>query len=200
MKLKQYGFLFFVIGMFLGSCVHSQKVSNIPEAIEDVDDKLYVNTLAANTKSNRQYEGFYQLFQVHVTRLTSEVQNMVLQRKAHFYQWSRQQYLQEKQTDLKLRSTDAQFFLQFFTPDIIYDDLNKPRTIWRLYLEWNGQRFEGTVKKLIAKPIEIQTLYPSFDRFSTPYMVTFQVPMNAVEQSSARVVLTSTIGQAEFVF
>ncbi len=200
MTLKKYAFIIFFAGMFLGSCSTSQKISNIPESIDDVDEKVYVKTLMDNTRSARKYEGFYQLFQVHVTRLTSEVQNMVIQRKGYYYQWSRQQYLQEKQNDMKLRSTDAQFFLQFFTPDIIYDDLNKPKTIWRLYLDWNGQRFEGTVKKVLAKPIEIQSLYPSFDRFSTPYMVTFQVPMNVIEQGTARVLLTSSIGQAEFNF
>ena len=199
MRLKQQAILLFV-GLFLGSCSHSQKIANLPESIEDVDQKVYSDTLVANTRSARKYEGFYQLFQVHVTRLTSEVQGMVLQRKGHYYQWSRQQYLQEKQNDLKTRSTEAQFFIQFFTPDVLYDDLNKPKTIWRLYLEWNGQRYEGTVKKVIAKPVEIQSLYPTFDRFSTPYMVTFQIPMNAVEQSGSRVLLTSSIGQAEFVF
>lgn len=200
MTLKKYAVGFFIMGMFLGSCVHSKKVENMPESVEDVNVAEYTKVLAANTKSSRQYEGFYQLFQVHVTRLNSDVQNLLIQRKAFFYQWSRQQYLQEKQNDLKLRSTEAQFFVQFFTPDIIYDDLNKPKTIWRLYLEWNGQRFEGQVKRISAKPIELQSLYPGFDRFSTPYMVTFQVPMNAVEQSNSRVLLTSSIGQAEFVF
>lgn len=200
MTLKRYAFTFFIMGMFLGSCIHSQKVETLPDSVTDVNEAEYIKVLNANTRSNRQYEGFYQLFQVNVTRLTSEVQNLLLQRKGFFYQWSRQQFLQEKQNDLKARSTEAQFFVQFFTPDVLYDDLNKPKTIWRLYLEWNGQRFEGQVKKINAKPIEIQSLYPSYDRFSTPYMVTFQVPMNAVEQSNARVVLTSSIGQAEFLY
>lgn len=200
MTLKAYAVLIFVGAMIVGGCSTTPKVSNLPDSIEDVNESSYLKNLTDNTRSSRKYEGFYQLFQVHVTRLTSQVQDMVLQRKGHYYQWSRQQYLQEKQADMKLRSTEAQFFLQFFTPDVIYDDLNKPRTIWRVYLEWNGQRYEGTVKKVIAKPVEIQALYPSFDRFSTPYMVTFQVPMNAVEQSPARVVLTSSIGQAEFLY
>jgi hypothetical protein len=94
----------------------------------------------------------------------------------------------------------AKFLLRFYTPERDYDDLDKPKTIWKTYLDYGGSRFEGKVTKIKDKLVELQTLYPNMDRFSTAYEITFNVPMTTVEQGTSKVTLTSSLGTAEFSF
>jgi hypothetical protein len=62
-------------------------------------------------------------------------------------------------------------------------------------------RIEGKVRKMSEKPVELQQLYPHLkERFSTPYEISFNVPMTNVETAKVKVVLTSSLGQAEFKF
>ena len=70
----------------------------------------------------------------------------------------------------------------------------------KVYLEYQGSRFEGKVKKMAEKFVEIQTIFPHIDRFSTPYEITFNVPMTTLETGPAKVVLASSLGTAEFKF
>ncbi len=90
--------------------------------------------------------------------------------------------------------------MRFFSPDHEYDDLHKGKTIWKVYLDFGGSRFEGKVKKMSDKYVELQNIFPHLDRFSTPYEITFNVPMSTIEGGPSKVTLTSSLGSAEFKF
>ncbi len=160
----------------------------------------YLSLLRKNTSRADKYSGFYQTFQADVTILTTEVQSSVLRQKAHFLQWDQKQYQQEREKSLQESNAYAKFFMRFYSPERDYDDLHKGKTIWKVFLEYSGTRFEGKVAKLSDKLIEVKTLFPNMDRFSTPYEITFNVPMTTIEQGTSKLILTSSLGSAEFSF
>jgi hypothetical protein len=191
-------FLIPLLLLFTASCVQNPVVSSSP--VEPLTQTDYNRLLAKNTRKSNQYSGFYQTFQADATLLTTELVTAQLKERAHFQMWDQHQYQTEREKALQEASAYSKVFLRFFTPEHDYDDLAKPKTIWKVYLDFNGNRFEGKVKKLSDKFVEVQTLYPNFDRFSTPYEVTFNVPMTTVEAGACKVVLTSSLGSAEFSF
>jgi len=135
-----------------------------------------------------------------VTILNSEVQTAALRQRSAYMQWDSKTYSLEREKVQQDATAYAKFFLRFYSPDHEYDDLHKGKTIWKVYLDVSGQRFEGKVKKMTEKQIELQTIFPHFDRFSTPYEITFNVPMTTVENTSSKVTLTGSLGTGEFGF
>lgn len=172
----------------------------VPSPVEPLSPTEYGQLMAKHTKRTNQYSGFYQTFQMDATLRTTEVLTAELRQRAHFLQWDQRQFQQEREKALQDASAYAKVFLRFFTPDRDYDDLGRPKTIWKFYLDFGGNRFEGKAKKVTEKLIEVQTLYPHFDRFSTPYEITFNVPMTTIEKGDAKLIITSSLGTAEFVF
>lgn len=184
----------------LAACQCTQAPLRIESPVEPMPQGEYSAMISQHTQGTNQYSGFYQTFQADVTILTTEVESALIRQRASFKGWDQKQYQLEREKTVQEASAYSKFFLRFFTPDHDYDDLNKPKTIWKIYLEFGGSRFEGQIKKMANKVVEIQSLYPYMDRFSTPYEVTFNVPMTTVEQGAAKVILTSSLGTAEFNF
>lgn len=182
----------------LAACAQNPVVSSSP--VEPLSQTAYNEMIDKHTRSTSQYSGFYQTFQMSATLRTTEVLTAEMRQRAHFMQWDQRQFQQEREKALQEASAYSKVFLRFFVPDHDYDDLGKPKTIWRFYLDYNGNRFEGKAKKMTDKFVEIQTLYPYFDRFSTPYEITFNVPMTTIEKGDVKVTVTSSLGAAEFNF
>lgn len=180
----------------LSSCVQAP----VNTAVEPLSTTDYTALIERNTQRTNQYNGFHQTFQADATLLTTEVQTATLKQRAAYLQWDRTQYQTEREKVVQDASAYAKVFLRFYVAERDYDDLSKPKTIWKAYLEVNGTRLEGKIKKMTEKLVEIQTLYPNFDRFSTPYEITFNVPMATAEQTGAKFTLTSSLGTAEFTF
>ncbi|MBX3021719.1 MAG: hypothetical protein KF799_08600 [Bdellovibrionales bacterium] len=191
----------FFLCLFLIVSACATKPTNNPGGIEALSRREYRTLVDKNTRQANQYAGFYQTFQADATLLTTELQTAQLKERAQFMQWDQTTYNNEREKALQESSAYAKVFLRFFAPEREYDDLSKGvKSIWKVYMDFNGNRFEGKVRKMNDKLIEMQTLYPHLDGFSTPYEVTFNVPMTTVEQGKAKVTLTSSLGAAEFVF
>ncbi len=190
--------LLLVLFIFLTGCAHQPTVG--PNQVQPMSESDYVALMRKHTSRADKYSGFYQTFQADVTILTTEVQSSVLRQKAHFMQWDQKQYQQEREKSLQESNAYAKFFMRFYSPERDYDDLHKGKTIWKVFLEYSGNRFEGKVARASDKMIEVKTLYPNMDRFSTPYELTFNVPMTTIEQGASKIILTSSLGSAEFSF
>ncbi len=180
------------------SCAH--RPPPIPNGVVPLSTEEYSSVLRKHTTKTNQYAGLNQTFQADMTMQTSEVQTAALKQKAYFLQWDERNYQREREKMLQENSAYAKFFMRFYSPERDYDDLHKGKTIWRVYLDFNGQRVEGKVKKIFDKFVEIQTIYPHFDRFSTPYEISFDVPMSTIEKTNCKVTMTSSLGAADFVF
>lgn len=185
--------------LWLASCV--SKPALAPNGVEPLPPDEYQALISKNTRATNQYAGFYQTFQAEVTLLTTEVQTATLKQRASFLQWDQAQYQTEREKALQEASAYSKAFIRFFAPERDYDDLSKgAKSIWKVYLEYGGNRFEGKVRKMTEKMVELQSLFPHYDRFSTPYEVSFNVPMTTVESGPCKIVMTSSLGTAEFSF
>ena len=182
----------------LAGCATTQ--SSDINVVQGISGSEYESLIKKHTTRTNQYSGFYQTFQADMTILTTEVQTAALKQRGHFLQWDQRQYQSERDKMVQEAAAYSKFFLRFFSPDREYDDLNKGKTIWKVYLDYGGSRFEGKVKKLADKYVELQTIYPYLDRFSSPYEIQFNVPMTTVEGGDCKVTLTSSLGTAEFHF
>lgn len=160
----------------------------------------YDNVIHTNTRAQKVYAGFHQSFEANITAHTREVTQAVLNQQAEFRGWDDQTLQLELQKANDQRLNQSLFFLRFFVPESDYDDLHKPNSIWKIYLTVDGQRFQGKVKKDFSKLVEIQTIYPFFDRFSTAYEVTFPIGRPSLEGRNYTILLTSSLGKAEFNF
>lgn len=185
--------------LLIGLGCTSAPVNN-SNVVQGIPLSEYTSVIRKNTSKTNQYSGFYQTFQADMTILNTEVITAGLRQRGHFMQWDQRQYQTERDKALQDASAFSKFFMRFYAPEKDYDDLHKGKTIWKVYLDYSGSRFEGKVRKMSEKLVELQTLYPQMDRFSTPYEITFNVPMSTIERGGAKVILTSSLGSAEFVF
>jgi hypothetical protein len=85
-------------------------------------------------------------------------------------------------------------------PSVRLNDLHKGASIWKIYLEANGQRYEGKASRRNGKLEDIQASFPYHNRWSVPYEVVFKVPLTAVEQGTVRFILTSSQGTSKFEY
>ncbi len=160
----------------------------------------YDTIVKENTRSANKYSGLYQTFQASSTLLNTEMQTAALKLRGEYSGWDAPTAQKERDRVFQEMSNSTKIFLRFYSPESENDDLHKPTTIWKAYLEHEGRRILGKVKKLTLKFVELQMLYPHMDRFSSPYEITFPVPTTAVEGSEVIVHLTSSLGATEFTF
>lgn len=170
-----------------------------PTVVQNVPNYKYLPLYKRFTETKKEYSGFHNTFEARMTFLHSELNLLRLRRKGHYLRWGLDRFQKERESLMQEMSTEAKAFLLFYTPEVEYDDLNKPNTIWKLYLEFDGQRYEGKVKKAKDKRIELQNQFPDVDPFSTSYFVTFPLPTTVVEDQAFTIVLTSSVGTAKYI-
>jgi hypothetical protein len=185
--------LFFIgLAFIFTSCTSSPKRAG---------ELTHAQLIEQNTQSADKYNGFYQTFRASLTMLTPEVISSNLQERAKFLKWPDDEYQRQREKALQESATQAKFFLKFFTPEQDYDDLSHGNSsMWRIFLEYSGRRFEAKITKVKKNLSELGALYPHFDRFSTPYEVVFPVSMTDLVRYDSKVIITSSLGQAEFDF
>ena len=184
--------------LLLNAC--AQNPVNSPPPVEALPAREYAQVLKKNTRKTNQYAGFHQTFQADVTRLDAEMITAILRQKAQFFEWDQRRYQAERDKAIQEGAAFAKFFVRFYAAEREYDDLDRPKSIWKVYLDYAGNRFEGKIHKMGDKLIEVQSLFPNMDRFSSPYEITFNIPMSTLEQGESKVTLTSSLGTAEFDF
>jgi hypothetical protein len=163
-------------------------------------DKEYEKAMSGKTRWERRYDGFYQVYEAYATLIDSDVQSLVLQRRSDVYQWNQDLAQKEREKMFQENSNITKFVLVLFTPRARLNDLNTKNTIWKVILEVNGQRFDGESKRLQGPHEAISSVYPTHNRFTTAYEITFKTPMSAVEKMSPKFVLTSSLGTSTFQY
>ncbi len=193
-------FLVIASVVFVAACTSTPPVVDENKSVSAMSDAEYAALLQKKTVHDRKYEGFYQIFEASALLLNLEVQDILLTRQIHFNQWVPEKIRTEREKTNQLNATQTRVILSFFSPDFQYDDLAKTNSVWHLYLEVGTARYEAKVKKVSSKLVEVKTLYPFHNRFSTPYELTFMVPVAQVEQNPVSLTLTSTLGSSTMKF
>lgn len=152
------------------------------------------------TRTTSQYDGFNQTFRAGATLLTTELQTAALARRADFQQWDSNRMQQERDRTFQEASATSKVFIRYYTPVNDYDDLHLPKSIWKIYLEVDGKRYDAQISKSKEKLIELMNLYPDYDRFSTGYEAEFKIPTSALSGHTVKMIMSSSFGKAEFSF
>ncbi len=187
-----------ILTFLLTACASTYEVTPAGRTLRTADE--YTEILQKNSDKLRTYSGFYNILDVEAVVINSLVAQAYLEHNARLYQWTDARYSEEK-TKLEQRlSRQSEFFMSFFTPERKNDDLYKPDTMWRIFLDVDGRRFEGKATRVKLPLAEIQAAYPFHNRFATPYLITFQVPMLSIEKKEMKLTLTGAVGSGSLTF
>jgi len=189
--------LSFVI-FFLTACSTPRPLG--PEVGPRLDSSDYAKTIHRNTKFEKKYDGFYQLYEAHLTFVDSEVQTAILQKKSDVYLWNAETAQKEREKMFQENSNSSHFILIFYTPRPRLNELHRKNSIWEIFIEVNGQRYPADVKRVQGPFEHTAAIYPDHNRFTTAYELVFKVPLGAIEKNKPKVVIASTLGRSEFEF
>ncbi len=185
-------FLFTVSG-----CVSGYTNPNLPNLRPESE---YVQALEDYSAKKQVYDGLYATIEFSATLLNSKVSRLQLDQYARIYQWS-EDYYKTRQSEVETAmSKQTDIHLGFFVPERKHDDLHKAKTLWRIFLDVGGKRYEGKAEKIKTISADIQSLYPYHSRFYTPYRLTFPVPTSVAESADAKLTLTGPVGSTSVEF
>jgi len=182
----------------LGGCSSAPKQDGA--AGPRVSEATYESLINKNTRHHVEYDGFYNKFELSTTFLNSDVQTTILQKRSDTLGWDNATAQKERERLFQENSTQVKFFMSFFSPTPRLNDLHKGSSIWKIYLEVEGKRYEGKVTKYKGKLEDIQAIYPYHTRWAMPFEVVFLVPLSGVENHSPVFMITSTQGSAKLQF
>lgn len=165
-----------------------------------ISQTQYENILNLNSEQIETYSGFYNTINMSATLLRTEVAVAQLKQQARLYQWDNSKYQEEFSKRKASLQSHSEVFVSLYTPERKHDDLHKNQTLWKIFLDVGGKRYEGKVKKIKLLTTEVQSLYPYYNRFSSPYTVTFPVSTSSLENQEVKFTLTGSVGSAVVAF
>lgn len=171
-----------------------------PEGITVISAAEYERIVEQNTQNTEKYQGLYNTLNVTGTFLTTKMAQAQLEQSARLYLWNKEKFEKESRERMGTLEQKTQFFVSFFTPERKNDNLSKSKSIWKVFLDVGGKRYEGKVEKIKQLTAEIQSHYPYHTRWNTPYVITFDIPVRTVESLPADLTLTGSVDQAILKF
>lgn len=185
------------LALLLSACASQ---TTAPTAAPALSADAYLDVIEKHSDKVRRYSGFYNTLDVEATAINSTVAQAQLSRQADLLQWDEKRIGEEKGKFENRLNKEAEFFFSFFTPERKNDDLFKPNSMWKIFLDVDGRRYEGKATKIKLQLVEIQALYPYHNRFYTPYTVTFPVPMRSIESKPLKVTITGSVDSGTLQF
>ena len=166
-----------------------------PEPTEQY--KLLIEKYSAG---DSEYTGFYNNFEYKALLQNSVVRGAIFRKQASYYQWDAGKAALEREKMQKELNEDTRIFMSFFTPERQNDNLMNSKSIWRIYLDVGGHRYEGKIKRLRNLTAELQALYPFHTRWTSPYEVTFPIATPAIETQTSTYTVTGPLGTRVVTF
>jgi hypothetical protein len=165
-----------------------------------IEESDFEKTLDRATVKNKSYDGMQETTEFAATLINSEVREAQLKKQAMVFQWSESEFSSEKEKKVKDAGSQTEVFMSFFSPEKAHEDLARSKTLWKVYLESDGRRYEGKAEKIKLLTSEIQNLFPEHSRFATPYKVIFPVALATVEPKKSMLTVTGPVGTASLEF
>jgi hypothetical protein len=163
---------------------------SVPESTEAY--KLLIDRYSAG---DSEYTGFYNTFEYKALILNTAVRGAMFRKQMAYYQWDAAKTAAEREKMHKELDEETRVFMSFFTPDRQNDNLmNTTKSIWKVYLDVGGHRYEGKIKRLRTLIAELQALYPFHTRWTSPYEISFPVSTHAIETQKATYTVTGPLG------
>lgn len=144
------------------------------------------------------YSGWTNIFHYSATLITKDIYAEQIEFQAKVYKWSQDEIISQRRKMLEDLGNQSKLFVSFFTPEIQYNDLHEPKSIWRVYLVVNGNRYLGKVRKNSQAYPRLKSIYPLHSPWSKAYNVSFAVPYESLERANAiELVITGDLGLSE---
>lgn len=189
--------LLFILPALLAACVTPlRNQAGVPE----ISSSDFQSLIEKKSRKLEVYDGLYNILTVQATWLDSQVTDASLSQMARIAQWSEQIYREERAKKIAKNTDTTEFFVSIYTPERRHSDLSKSKNLWKIFLEVDGQRYEGKATKVKQLLTEIQALYPYHNRWSTPYVISFSVPTATLENKPATLTLTGAVGAAQLKY
>ena len=171
-----------------------------PIGVDTISQAEYEKRIEPYTKRIEKYQGIANVLNFSATLLNSKVVQAQLMQRSRLYQWDSTTFNAEiGKMNTELDKT-TQVFISFYTPERKHDDLNKNQTLWKIFLDADGRRWEGKAVKIKLLTNEVQGVYPDHSRFATPYLITFPVSTKLIESYPIKLTLTGTVTSASVDF
>ena len=183
-----------IILLTLGCTTPGERPSSENESPVPKPPVAYEQKVEMYSAGEAEYAGFYNTFSYKATLLNNDVRTASLDRQASYYQWDADKISLERAKMQQELASYTAVFISFYTPERINDNLSDEKSIWKVYLDVGGRRYQGEVKRQRTLLAELQALYPYHTRWNTPYQIQFSVPTNAVETQTSVVTVTGPLG------
>lgn len=171
-----------------------------PEGVPEVTIANYEKAVVDKTQKIEIYDGLYNKLTVQSTWVDSLLTEYGLSHSARLSQWNEVKYRDERSKRVGKNAEATEFFVSFYAPERKHTDLSSGKTIWKIFLDVNGQRYEGKATKIKSLLSEVQALYPYHNRWSVPYSISFPIATSLVEGKPAKLIFTGAVGSAELNF
>ena len=195
--MKYFVLLFFCLGII--SCSTSNKNKYQGDA-PDLSEREYNKLLDQFSRSEEKYDGFDNLYNLTATMLNTKVYSALIDRQRYNKQLSTQDSQQLRERAFRQMATETHFFISYFSPQKSLRHLDRGDALWKIYLERDGRRFEASVVKYPGVKYDTQSLFPFHTRWSRGYLVKFKVPTSAVENSTSKLIMSSSAGKVALDF
>lgn len=190
-----------VFSLFFLNCSSDSKLGDGEKTFgHEFDPEKYSEVVKKWTVKNVYYTGFYNAYEFHATLLNTEMSEARVRFQGQYLKWPTEKLNSELEKTLQELNYDTYVFLSFFTPSSKDDNLAKKNSIWSVFMEVGGRRYEGTIVKDTTHVTELKQLYPYHNRWSTPYKIKFRVPVSVVQSSPSKITLSGPLGTAEMAF
>lgn len=198
-KYANHFILLLSTSVFLNAC-STTKNEQSPASRYYISQSDFEKHLDEATVKNKSYDGMQETTEFAATLINSEVRDAQLKKQAMVMQWSEAEFNSEKEKKMKEAGSQTEVFISFFSPEKVHEDLARSKTLWKVYLETDGRRYEGKAEKIKLLTSEIQNLFPEHSRFATPYKITFPVALPTVETKKSTLTITGPVGTTSLDF
>jgi hypothetical protein len=185
-----------VVGFMLGSLIGCSSSSPLKSetAVGLNIPSSHVSVIEKSSAGDAQFAGLYNTFELKATLLNTQVQEALIERQAEYYQWDASQAATERERATQELGSETKMFLSFSTPERKNDNLADSKTIWRIFLDVGGRRYQGQAKRDRRLIAELQSLFPYHTRWNTAYLLTFPVSTTAIETQDVKLTITGPLG------
>ncbi len=160
----------------------------------------YLKVIEQFSEGDADYESFYNQFAYRATLVNAPVREATLLREADYFKWDPSQLAAEREKAAQKMERSTEVFMSFFTPERRNDNLVDGKSIWRVYLDVGGKRYQGRPKRAKKLFAELNALFPYHTRWNTPYVIEFALPTAAIEGQISKLTVTGPLGTKDVRF
>lgn len=202
--MKKTSLLLVILVLF--ACQHSNLKNQLIElgAIPSDHTSEYLEVYKKVSVTQKIYSEFETKAIIAVTPFTLEFLNAYLNERRLFLRESDFSILEERER--QINSKNLKFFVSFYTPNPDFNDLDKPNSIWQIFIEKSDATkiLPLAIRKSTETYPVLNHFFPLLDPWSSPYLIIFPRFNNDVSNLQSgeefMLVFKSVLGTSTFIF